>query len=93
MVSTQRVFQLKGVVQHYSWGGFYYIPQLLNLENKEEKPFAEYWLGAHPNHPSIVEKHPVSQLDKIIEEDPAFVLGKNVSKKTHHQSFESLWTM
>ena len=81
MVLTQRVFQLKGVVQHYSWGGFYYIPQLLNLENKEEKPFAEYWLGAHPNFPSSVEKDSVAKLDKLIKDDPISVLGEGVSKK------------
>ncbi|MGZ5191534.1 MAG: mannose-6-phosphate isomerase, class I, partial [Flavisolibacter sp.] len=81
MVLTQRVFQLKGVVQHYTWGGFFYIPQLLNMENKEEKPFAEYWLGAHPNHPSQIEKHPLLSLDKIINENPATILGENVFKK------------
>lgn len=77
---TQGVFQLKGVVQHYTWGGFYYIPQLLNLENKEKKPFAEYWLGAHPNHPSTVEDHQI-RLDQLIKEDPVSVLGETVSKK------------
>ncbi len=45
----QRIFLLKGKVQHYDWGGHEFIPQLLNIENADQKPYAEYWLGAHPN--------------------------------------------
>jgi len=48
------MYKLKGVVQHYSWGGREFIPQLLGIENSSQQPFAEYWLGAHPNHPSII---------------------------------------
>ncbi|MDB5253538.1 MAG: manA [Flaviaesturariibacter sp.] len=44
----QRLFLLNGKVQFYGWGGFHFIPSLLNIPNPEERPFAEYWLGAHP---------------------------------------------
>ncbi|HKZ64838.1 MAG TPA: mannose-6-phosphate isomerase, class I [Chitinophagaceae bacterium] len=40
--------QLTGTVKHYDWGGTHFIPSLLNITNKENKPFAEYWLGIHP---------------------------------------------
>jgi len=43
-----KFFKLKGKVQHYAWGGTTYIPHWLGIENKENKPFAEYWMGAHP---------------------------------------------
>lgn len=49
------VYTLKGVVKHYDWGGFSFIPSLLKLDNREKKPFAEYWLGTHPLGVSEVE--------------------------------------
>ncbi len=39
---------LKGTVKHYDWGGKNFIPQLLNITEPVGKPFAEYWLGVHP---------------------------------------------
>jgi len=42
------IAQLTGTVKHYDWGGHSFIPALLNLPNKEKIPFAEYWLGVHP---------------------------------------------
>jgi mannose-6-phosphate isomerase len=57
MPVAQKIYLLKGKVQHYSWGGYDYIPQLLSLNNPEKKPYAEYWLGAHPNHPSTIHEN------------------------------------
>lgn len=42
------IYPLKGVVKHYDWGGTRFIPHLLGVENKENRPFAEYWMGVHP---------------------------------------------
>lgn len=42
------IYPLKGVVKHYDWGGTSFIPSLLQLPNRENKPFAEYWMGVHP---------------------------------------------
>ncbi len=44
---------LDGVVQHYEWGGFTFIPSLLGKRGKARRPHAEYWLGAHPKAPAI----------------------------------------
>ena len=73
------LFKIKGVVQHYSWGGYEFIPALLGIDNAGQKPFAEYWLGAHPNHPSSIEGTEVS-LSEWIREQPGKVLGTAVSK-------------
>lgn len=54
MPIAPHIYPLKGRIQHYPWGGHQYIPRLLALENSYNKPFAEYWLGAHPNHPSVI---------------------------------------
>lgn len=45
---------LEGVVQHYDWGGYSFLPSLLGRGAKARKPHAEYWLGAHPKAPSMV---------------------------------------
>ena len=41
------MIELKGVVKDYAWGGYCYIPMLLD-SIPEGKPSAEYWLGEHP---------------------------------------------
>ena len=46
---NNKVFKLLGKAQHYAWGGSTFIPQLLHLNNEEQKPYAEYWMGAHMN--------------------------------------------
>lgn len=79
MSLPRRIFKLKGVVQHYSWGGYHFIPQLLNIENKEQMPFAEYWLGAHPNHPAFIQTEKKISLNDFISKDAQTVLGKNVA--------------
>lgn len=81
MALDQRIFKLKGVVQHYSWGGYDFIPQLLNVENKDQKPYAEYWMGAHHNHPaSIVDANEI-RLNDFIDSHAVEVLGKDVARK------------
>lgn len=74
------MFKLKGKVQHYAWGGYNYLPQLLGINNTEYKPFAEYWMGAHTSSPSYIEwdnNHSTS-LHKLIGEDKKKWLGEIV---------------
>ncbi len=74
------MYKLKGKVQHYAWGGSAYLPQLLGVDNTENKPFAEYWMGAHSSSPSLVEwdaKH-ATPLHELIKEDPKKWLGEIV---------------
>jgi mannose-6-phosphate isomerase len=44
----QQLAPLSGSIKHYDWGGISYIPSLLQIENPNMQPFAEYWLGVHP---------------------------------------------
>jgi mannose-6-phosphate isomerase len=74
MALQAQVYKIKGVVQHYSWGGYAYIPALLDINNTEQKPFAEYWLGSHPNFPSVIEDSNET-LDRFIQNDPS-VMGR-----------------
>ena len=74
------IYKLKGVVQHYSWGGSHFIPELLGVENPEQKPFGEYWLGAHPAAPAMLEEEKIS-LHQFIADHPAETLGQRVVTK------------
>src|SRR5207253_1358531 len=76
-----KIFELKGVVQHYSWGGYDFIPRLLGIENKEQKPYAEYWMGAHANHPATIQNENENSLKDFIAVNASEVLGKAVSEK------------
>ena len=75
----EKIFRIKGAVQHYSWGGYDFIPNLLGIKNDVQKPFAEYWLGAHPNHSSKMESTG-EFLHDFIKSHPN-VLGESVRQK------------
>lgn len=77
MQNKNHIAGLHGKVQHYQWGGYDYIPQLLNIANTEHKPFAEYWLGAHVNAPSKINGD--GGLDAFISHQPG-VLGHHVQQ-------------
>ena len=76
---NNKIYKIKGVVQHYAWGGFSYIPQLLGVDNSQNKPFAEYWMGAHVSAPSIVlDNGSELPLNKIIQQNPVDTLTNEV---------------
>lgn len=47
-----KVIPIRGQVQAYQWGGFHYLPSLLQYNN-DDQPQAEYWLGVHPAAPAV----------------------------------------
>ncbi len=51
---ARKLYPLQGIAQHYAWGGESYIPDLISSSNKQHKPFAELWFGAHHKAPSII---------------------------------------
>jgi len=78
------VLPLQGVVQHYDWGGYNFIPDLLDIENATRRPFAELWIGAHAKAPSIAQLAGVDEpLDKLIASAPAAILGSAASHHFH----------
>ena len=68
-----------GKVQNYAWGGLKYIPNLLHFENKDNKPCAEYWMGAHPSAPSKLQvgNEQISLFD-VIQQNPTEILTERV---------------
>lgn len=74
-----KIFILKGKVQHYDWGGYHFIPSWLGIENTAHKPFAEYWMGAHPSAPAMLcTKNGELSLYQLISNYPEEILGSAV---------------
>ena len=48
---VKRVHRVEGVVRHYAWGDPAFLPRLLGAE-PDGRPWAELWLGTHPDGPS-----------------------------------------
>lgn len=78
----QSFFSLQGTVMNYAWGGTEFLPQLLQVDNPENQPFAEYWLGAHASSSSVIhqETEPILLKDAI-SNDPAGFLGDKVQQE------------
>ena len=75
--------RLSGRIQHYSWGGKTFLPSLLNIAQTEELPFAEYWLGIHPNGVSsvLLSDNAKTGLQSLIQSDKKKYLGERVIAK------------
>ncbi len=78
----QKIYKLQGKIQHYVWGGSEFIPNLINFDNKDNKPCAEYWLGAHPSAPSevVIEKESFT-LFELIQQYPQQILSQTIKEK------------
>jgi mannose-6-phosphate isomerase len=76
-----KIFKLKGKIQHYVWGGTTFIPQWLGMSNPENKPFAEYWMGAHPSAASTITINGEEKsLYDLIKDEPASFIGEATNK-------------
>jgi mannose-6-phosphate isomerase len=70
------MWQLKSPVRHYPWGSHTVIPELLGLPTPAEEPYAELWMGAHPDAPSVLADG--TGLDAAIAANPDRLLGPAV---------------
>ncbi|ANH82169.1 mannose-6-phosphate isomerase, class I [Niabella ginsenosidivorans] len=78
----QKLALLKGEVKHYDWGGVSFIPALLQIENPQMKPFAEYWMGVHPGAGCTIRLNDGREvlLRDYIQEHPEELLGSAVKQ-------------
>lgn len=84
----QSLLSLTGDVKHYDWGGMHYIPSLLQIENPNMKPFAEYWMGVHPQAKCMVATSEGEILLRtFIANQPENTLGKNVYESFGNMPF------
>jgi mannose-6-phosphate isomerase len=78
-VTSGLMWQLKSPVRHYPWGSHTVIPELLGLPSPAEQPYAELWMGAHPDAPSVLADG--TGLDAAIAADPDRLLGPAVRER------------
>ena len=77
----KKIHPLKAAVQHYAWGGTSFIPNLLNVQNVDNQPFAEIWLGAHQRGPAQLEVDGKTLfLNKWLEQNPDALGEKCIEK-------------
>ncbi len=75
-------YKLHGIHRHYEWGGQSFIPQLMHVDNTIGKPFAEYWMGAHPSAPAMVATaEGAMALDQMIQENKLEFLGASIADR------------
>jgi mannose-6-phosphate isomerase len=68
------VFKLYNTVKHYDWGSPLWIPRLLGEENPSGGPWAELWMGLHPEGPSqIILDDKKIPLSRLLEDNPAYL--------------------
>lgn len=75
--NQKECFKLNNKVQNYDWGDTSFIPDLLGIENKENLPYAELWMGAHPKASSELEDG--TPLIDYISSNTNKVLGNSIA--------------
>ncbi|GHV81742.1 mannose-6-phosphate isomerase [Spirochaetia bacterium] len=93
--TLKHLFKLENPVKHYDWGSPRWIPQLLGRENAGGEPWAELWMGVHPEGPSWavldaaetgisgtdVPEDAKVPLEELIRQNPEFYLGEQIQKE------------
>lgn len=83
MIGEGGIDRLFGKIQHYSWGGYNFIPMLIGLKPEPGVTYAEYWLGAHEKAPSRILRNDgtTAALDEFIKEQPQKTLGPQIAER------------
>src|SRR2546423_1536190 len=67
------MWQLNNGVRYYDWGSRTVIPELLGEPVPADRPYAELWVGAHPDESSVLADG--RALDRAIDADPKALLA------------------
>ncbi|MDR2079865.1 MAG: mannose-6-phosphate isomerase, class I, partial [Treponema sp.] len=69
-----RIFKLINRIKYYDWGSPEWIPRLVGGENPEGKPWAELWMGVHPEGSSelLFQGRPIS-LSRLLRDIPSYL--------------------
>jgi mannose-6-phosphate isomerase len=77
-----QIFKLDNPIQHYAWGSYTAIAELMGRKAPADRPEAELWMGAHPKAPSMVQvggqKVPMPD---VIAMDPEAILGLETARR------------
>jgi mannose-6-phosphate isomerase len=82
---SPRPYKLYNSIKKYEWGTrneAAFIPRFLGIKAESDTPYAELWIGAHPNASSEIEIDGTKVfLKKVIADHPVECLGSYVCKK------------
>ena len=77
--SMASLYKLRNQVKHYDWGSASLIPRLLGVSG-DGSPWAELWMGSHPDSPSLVSLPAGdASLGELIAGDPRRYLGEKTA--------------
>jgi mannose-6-phosphate isomerase len=80
-----RPYLLVNQIQPYAWGtrgADAFIPRLLGIKPEPGTPYAELWVGAHPNAPSqVVVGDAQVSLRQLIAQHPREILGQAIAER------------
>ncbi len=89
MEIESKPYKLIGKFQHYQWGTINedaFIPKLLGIDYEIDLPYAEYWIGIHPNAPSeIIIDNQKYFINKVIDKFPTEILGKRIAQEFNNK--------
>jgi len=75
-----KLYKMINTVQEYEWGSPTAIPELTGLDNRDNKPKAELWMGSHGRGPSLLtDKTGEISLLQYIQENKIDSLGKELA--------------
>src|SRR3954468_24235492 len=73
------MWQLTSGVRYYPWGSRTVIPELLGQPVPADRPYAELWIGAHPDEPSLLADG--RPLNEAIAAEPQALLSAPVAER------------
>jgi mannose-6-phosphate isomerase len=80
---TGRIFKLENPVKHYPWGSPRLLSEFLGKPNESGESWAELWMGARGESPSVVIDSEAGglrrSLGELIKKDPRRYLGEKVN--------------
>lgn len=79
------LWKLKNPIKNYEWGSKNMIPSLFGINNEDDRPIAEIWMGAHLSGASIAIDSNGRQipLNDLISQDWIKLLGKKSGEQDH----------
>ena len=84
--TVNQILVLHNPIQHYAWGSYSAIPELLGRLPNADLPQAEMWMGAHVKAPSTVEiADQRIALNELIEQHAKSILGESVAAKFNNR--------
>ncbi|CAM3872409.1 mannose-6-phosphate isomerase [Xenorhabdus thuongxuanensis] len=84
------MLKMTNKVQHYDWGSKTALTDIYGIENPDNQPMAELWMGAHPKCSSLVTDPQTGEtiaLNSLIDKEPEKYLGEKVTQQFQRLPF------